>query len=190
MRCVFCCLTCVMCFVVTRSSVATLLKCLARRGPVQGSTGGYPLSVPGYPAPVFYPKTRPAPADFGVMPNSCRALGWFLSFMFSIDGSQPCRKQDTHWTRTTTIIRTLHITHHTSHTSHAAHSTPEWMCASRVLLGVQEELGTRPIAVPNHYEIMPKIGIEISKYQSIDIDNIVSIDVSANVGIDTQPYQI
>ena len=111
--CVLCCMR--VCCVVLLSPL-WLLLCFWCRGFRASKYTGVPLSVFGYPATLFYPKTRPIPAGFGVMPESCRVLDWFSGFQLT--GPHPTAHSTHTHHSTITTTRASHITHHTSDTVH------------------------------------------------------------------------
>ena len=160
--CVLCCM-CVLCCVVLLSPL-WLLLCFWCGGFRVSKFTGVPLSVSGYPATLFYPKTRPIPAGFEVMPESCRVLNWFSGFRLT--GPNPtAHSTHTQHSTTTTTTRASHITHHTSHTAH-----PNGYMFY-VLLGVRRELETTPLAVGKHSDISytsHPMYIEISAKPSAD----------------------
>ena len=121
--CVLCCM-CVCCVVLL--SPLWLLLCFWCGGFRASKYTGVPLSVSGYPVTLFYPKTRPIPAGFEVMPESCRVLDWFSGFR--LKGPNPTAHSTHTQHTTTTTTRASHITHHTSHITH---STPEWIYVLR-----------------------------------------------------------
>ena len=139
--CVLCCM-CVCCVVLL--SPLWLLLCFWCGG-FRASIHGVPLPVSGYPATLFYPNTRPIPAGFEVMPESCRVLDWFSGFRLT--GPNPTAHNTHTQHSTTTTTRASHITHHTSHTAH-----PNGY-VFYVLLGVRRELETTPLAVGKHSDI-------------------------------------
>ena len=128
---------------VALPSVATALFLV--RGFRASKYTGVPLSVSGYPATLFYSKTRPIPAGFGVMPESCPVLDWFSGFRLTSPNPTAHRSHTQHSTTTTT--RASHITHHTLLTAH-----PNGY-VFYVLLGVRRELETTPLAVGKHSDI-------------------------------------
>ena len=120
--CVLCCM-CVCCVVLL--SPLWLLLCFWCGGLRASKYTGVPLSVSGYPATLFYPKTRPIPAGFGVMPESCLVLDWFSGFRLT--GPNPTA-HSTHTQDSTTNHHHQGIAHHTSHITH---STPQWIYVLR-----------------------------------------------------------
>ena len=130
--CVLCCM-CVCCVVLL--SPLWLLLYFWCGGFRASKYTGVPLSVSGYPATLFYPKTRPIPAGFGVMPESCRVLDWFSGFRLT--GPNPTAHGTHTQHSSTTTTRASYITHHTSYTAH-----PNGY-VFYVLLGVRRELEKR-----------------------------------------------
>ena len=77
---VCCVLFCMYVCCVVLLSPLWLLLCFWCGGFRASKYTGVPLSVSGYPATLFYPKTRPIHSGFGVMPESYRLLDWFSGF--------------------------------------------------------------------------------------------------------------
>ena len=148
--CVLCCM-CVCCVVLL--SLLWLQLCFWCGGFRASKYTGVPLSVSGYPATLFYPKTRPIPAGFGVMPESCRVLDWFCGFRLT--GPNPTAHSTHTQHSTTTPTRASDITHYTSHTAH-----PNGY-VFYVLLGVRREMEPTPLAVGKHSDISSCIASDI-----------------------------
>ena len=159
-----------MCVVLCCSLLCGYCSVFGAGGSVQVNTRGYPcrfpgirlpykytgvpLSVSGYPATLFYPKTRPIHSGFGVMPESCRVLDWFSGFRLTAPNPTAPSTHTQH--STTTTIRASHIRQHTAHPNGYVFY---------VLLGVWRELETTPLAMGKHSDIShisPSIYIEVS----------------------------
>ena len=121
--CVLCC-TCVCCVVLL--SPLWLLLCFWCGEFRASKYTGVPLSVSGYLATLFYPKTRPIPAGFGVVPESCRVLDWFSGFRLT--GPNPTSHSTHTQHSSSTTTRASHITHHTSHITHHTQHTRMDIC--------------------------------------------------------------
>ena len=160
--CLASCVVCV-CVVLCCSLLCGYCSVFGAGGFRASKYTGVPLSVSGYPATLFYPKTRPISAGFEVMPESCRVLDWFSGIRLT--GPNPTAHGTHTQHSTTTTTRASHITHHTSHTAH-----PNG-CMFYVLLGVWREIETTPLAVGKHSDISymsHPIYIEISVKPSAD----------------------
>ena len=111
--CVLCCM-CVCCVVLL--SPLWLLLYFWCGGVRASKYTGVPLSVSGYPATLFYPKTRPIPAGLRSCPNPAGCWTGFLVF----DWRVPTLQHTAHTLNTAPPPppghRTSHITHHTQHT--------------------------------------------------------------------------
>ena len=115
-----CVLFCMYVCCVVLLSPLWLLLCFWCGGFRGSKYTGVPLSVSGYPATLFYPKTRPIHSGFGVMPESCRVLDWFSGFRLTAPNPTAPSTHTQH--STTTTIRASHIRQHTA---------PEWVCVLR-----------------------------------------------------------
>ena len=151
---VCCVLFCMYVCCVVLLSPLWLLLCFWCGGFRASKYTGVPLSVSGYPATLFYPKTRPIHSGFGVMPESCRVLDWFSGFRLTAPNPTAPSTHTQH--STTTTIRASHIRQHTAHPNGYVFY---------VLLGVWRELETTPLAMGKHSDIShisPSIYIEVS----------------------------
>ena len=135
-----CCVVCV-CVVLCYSLLCGYCSVFGAGGSVQVNTRVTPVGFRAskYPATLFYLKTRPIPAGFGVTSESCRVLvqDWFSGFRLT--GPNPTTHSTHTQHSTTTTTRASHITHHTSHTAHPN----EYVFY--VLLGVRRELEAAPL---------------------------------------------